>query len=446
MRGFSSSIHHPIIRTPDTRLVRVVDPTLPAVQHLVGKQAVDVLRLPVEAAGGRIEDVRPVHVQFRPGSDVIVRYSAQISWDGQPSVRETLVASSTAWGVHPGTVVITADTSDGPIEVGVWRWPFDPALRGLGAVVSAESVGSLLDLDPRHLVVDIVAYRPTERAVIRVSSTVVDGHGDPSEHVHAYIKVVEPSTVRSIADRHGCLLAAGVAVPAVNTIDEANGLLVLEPLRGPTLRQLVKGAPGAWPTTDEFDRLADSFAAADLAGGSVPSKLTDGALHAHMLASVLSLPAQRSRLEALATIFEQTPIPPADSIIHGDLHEAQLIIVDGMIRGVLDIDDAGPGAAIDDRANLIARLLYRTVVADMDTTTIVTYADMVRSESTRRFDAHQLDVHIAACLIGLATGPFRLQAPGWERNVTDLVECAEHLTMRELSDSTHRGLTQPWAT
>lgn len=410
----------------------LADPALSAVQHLVGPDAIDVLRLPVEAVGGNIHEARPVHVQFRPGSDVIVRYSASVSWQGNPPVRETLVASSTVRGIHEGAVVVTAETASGPIEVGVWRWPFDPILTGLGSAVSPSAAGKLLGLDPSHLSVHVVAYRPTERAVIKVASTADDS-------VHAYIKVVAPNTAGAIVERHDALLAAGVPVPPVTFADEPRGLLVLAPLPGPTLRQLIKGTPGRWPSSDELDRLADRFTAAELHMTPVAAKLADGALHARMLAVVLA--TQRDRLEALAQRFESAIRPEAHTTIHGDLHEAQLLVVDGCVSGVLDIDDAGPGAAVDDRANLLARLLFRALTGAANPAPIVAYAEALRSASTRRFGTSRLDVHTAACLVGLATGPFRVQSTGWPQAVERLVDHAHQLSMRKVSATPHRTLT-----
>ncbi len=405
-----------------------MDRALPAVQHLVGTTSIDVLRPPVEAAGGVIESVRPVHVQYRPGSDVIVRYSAQISWGGRPAKHDTLVAASAIDGPLPGTLTVTADTPDGPLDIGVWRWPFDPVLTGLGTAVTPVGVASVLDVDHRDIRLDVVAYRPTERAVVCVT----DVAGD----VSSYLKIVPPSEAAAIARRHEALVAAGVPAPRVIASDDTLGVLVLEPIVGPTLRELIKSGDDGWVEPDEFDRLADRFAGAQLGGPALPSRLDDGILHARMLGTVL--PKLRGRLDELADRFEAAFVPAADSTIHGDLHEAQLIVRDSAIVGVLDIDDAGPGAAIDDRANVIARLLFRTTLDRTGRPELLHYADRIRSASLTRFDPAQLDLHTSAALVGLATGPFRVQGPNWRAEVTALVERA---SMRELSASAHRTLT-----
>ena len=400
--------------------MQLVDRALPAVQHLVGERSIDVLRPPVEAAGGVIESVRPVHVQYRPGSDVVVRYSAEISWGGRPAKRDTLVAASAIDGPLPGTVTVTADTSDGPLDIGVWRWPFDPVLTGLGTAVTPVGVADVLDVDHHDIRLDVVSYRPTERAVVRVTS----GAGEAL----SYLKVVAPGGTASIASRHDALVAAGVPAPRVTASDDLMGVLVLEPLVGPTLRELIKSGDDGWVNPEEFDRLADRFGQARLDGAPLPSRLTDGALHARMLGTVV--PKLRGRLDELIARFDDAVVPPPDSTIHGDLHEAQLVVRDATIVGVLDIDDAGPGAAIDDRANLIARLLFRSALDTNGRPELAEYADRIRSASRARFDPARLDLHTSAALVGLATGPFRVQGHNWRAEVTTLIERA---SMRELS-------------
>jgi hypothetical protein len=436
MRELSSTTHLGVIARVEHGGVQLDDRALPAARHLVGPGACDVLRVPVEAAGGRLLSARPVQVQYRPGSDVVVRYSAQVSWNGDIARRETLAASSTIHGSHAGTIGVTATTPDGPVDVGVWRWPFDPVLVGLPHVVAPSSVAALLHsthgpLDTQAVRLEVVAYRPTDRAVLRVD---VDGRGTV-----AYLKLVDPDAASAIVERHRTLLAAGVPVPRIDGLDETLGMIVLAPLVGPTLRELIKTDVGGWPGGSEYDRLADSFASTPLTGAPNVSRLTDGVLHARMLATVM--PATAVRLEELAERFERRSAPSADTVIHGDLHEAQVIVDQGSIVGVLDIDDAGPGLAIDDRANVLARLAYRATTDPARRAVIKTYADRLRHDSHARFDAATLDLHTAAALAGLATGPFRLQSPEWRDTVVSLLDVVDELSMRELSATAHRHLT-----
>lgn len=422
MRTFSSAPHPALTHARDDRSVRLVDPALPAAQYLVGAQAVDVLRLPIEATGGVIESVRPVQVQYRPGSDVVVRYSARVAWHGEPAKRETLVAASAVHGTHQGSVLITADTGFGPVEVGVWRWPFDPVLVGLADVVSPTSAAELLDIEPAGLTVEIVAYRPTDRAVVRVAR---------GGAAIAYIKVVPPHRAWDITHRHDALLAAGVPAARVIAGDHDRGLIGLEALVGPTLRELIKDDEPGWPDPVEFARLSDAMAPARVTGAGPASRLTDGPLHANMLAAVM--PESAPLLDELAARFESYPAPSVDGTVHGDLHEGQIIVRDRRIVGVLDVDDIGPGASIDDCANLIARLRFRAATSADRAAKLDDYASALQVAGRERHDAQRLDVHIAAALVGLATGPFRIQADGWRDTVALLLEHAAELSMRELS-------------
>jgi hypothetical protein len=423
----------------DDAPMKLDDRALPAARHLVGPGAIDVLRLPIEASGGSITSARPVHVQYRPGSDVVVRYSAWVSWNGAAPRRETLAACSAINGIPPGTVAVTAATTSGPLDVGVWRWPFDPVLTGLDRVVTPNGVADALrpthgPLDPHGLRLDVVAYRPTERTVIRV---------DDSDGAIAFLKIVSPSSVASIVDRHAALLTAGVPVPCVDRADGDAGLLVLEPLRGPTYRELIKSDADGWPCADEFDRLAEAFAATRLDAEPLASRLSDGALHAHMLAGVM--PDAAEPLARLARRFETAEEEPVTATIHGDLHDGQIIVRDARIVGVLDIDDAGPGRPIDDRANLIARLLYREHTTGSTNPRLSEHIETLRRASGATYDPVLLDVRTAAALVGLATGPFRLQSPGWRDTIRTLVAVAESLCMRELSAGAHRPLTETCA-
>jgi aminoglycoside phosphotransferase (APT) family kinase protein len=48
--------------------------------------------------------------------------------------------------------------------------------------------------------------------------------------------------------------------------------------------------------------------------------------------------------------------------VHGDLHDAQVLLTDGAITGLLDVDGAGPGLMAEDAGNLVAHL---EVLADL---------------------------------------------------------------------------------
>jgi hypothetical protein len=95
----------------------------------------------------------------------------------------------------------------------------------------------------------------------------------------------------------------------------------------------------------------------------------------------------------------------------------------GRITGLLDIDTTGSGFRVDDLANFCAHL---SVLAQMTD----------RPRQVRRFGAgllsHAEILHprpvlrrrIAAAVLGLATGPFRVLEANWEANTARRLDLA----------------------
>lgn len=391
------------------------DPLLPAAAHLTGCRAFDVLRPVVAASGGELLRSRASHVHYRPRSDLVVRYRCDIR-RGERTTVDTLLAATTPSGPFAGTVPVEADTADGThLSVGVWQWPFDPVLVDLASMVTprraAEQLGGLVGPTPD---LEVVVYRPTERAVVRAVG---------ADRV-IYVKVVPPSTTDGLVARHVALGEAGLPVPSILAVGD--GWLAMQSLVGTTLRDRLKHGTAALPPPERYRELLGAIATVDLADAPpARSRLDDAPHHAAILATVV--PDERDRLDE---IVEQLSSAPASacrpSVVHGDLHEAQLVVDDDAITGLLDIDDAGPGDILDDIGSLLAHLRFRAMTSG--DARIVAYADRIRDVIAGDHDSSEVDRHVAAVLVGLATGPFRIQQPDWEsttRQVLDLVD--QHL-------------------
>ena len=109
--------------------------------------------------------------------------------------------------------------------------------------------------------------------------------------------------------------------------------------------------------------------------------------------------------------------------VHGDLHEGQLVVDDNAVIGLLDVDDVGNGDPLDDVATMIGHLRFRAATgADPS---LEYYADDIRSAVATGHDPGDVDLHIAAVLVGLATGPFRIQQPDWEATTVRLLGLVE---------------------
>lgn len=76
----------------------------------------------------------------------------------------------------------------------------------------------------------VVAYRPTQRAVVRA----VD------DDTVFYLKAVRPKDVAGLVDWHRRMFEAGVPVPEVLNHDAERGLIAVAALRGLTIRERMK--------------------------------------------------------------------------------------------------------------------------------------------------------------------------------------------------------------
>ena len=404
-------------------MVDIEDPALPAVAYLVGPGAQDILGVAVSAAGGTLRHARVSQVQYRPGHELVVHYRCDIDWQEGRDERDLLLAATTHGGALPGTLPVVGETDEGTLEVSVWRYPFDPIIEGLPIAVTAEKVASVVAPElSGPVTVEVVAYRATERAVVRVR----DGDG-----ATVYVKAVRPQAVPALLERHAQLLAAELPVASILRADLDAGLVVLAELPGTTLRERIKRDLPGWPAPKELLALTSRLRRVPATGlPAVSGRVRDALSHARMLETVV--PELRARLQRLEAAFEAA-LPAVDArsgvVIHGDLHEGQLVIdEDGRISGLLDIDDLGVGDPLDDLATLVAHTRFRALVAGAAGGRIRAYSERLRSAFAKTVDASHLDIAVSAVLVGLATGVFRIQRSGWPATIALVIDDAESLT------------------
>jgi hypothetical protein len=399
--------------------VQLHDAALPAARHLLGGRARELLAVAVGAGGGRLRRFTSEQALYRPGHDLVVRYDALVDWgDGRP-VGVTLVASTALDGAPPGTMVLQAEDLDGGLEVAVWRYPFDPDLTGLADAVipsrAAELVGDFVGDLPT---LEVRTFRPRRRAVVEAIG--------PAGRV--FLKVVPPAEVARLVAAHEALAGAGLPVPQVLRAEPDRGLVALSAIEGGTLRQALAERSNGIPA-EHVTALLDGLRATRWvdAPPAEPGTLVHAAGHGLMLQQVL--PSERDRVQRLLDELEGagqgTEEPRA--VVHGDLHEAQVLVRDdGSISGLIDLDDAGYGHPADDAANLVAHLLSfglgRTAPVRRRIEAVVGAVLRRAAEHTEPVD---LDRRVAAGLIAMATGPFRAHQPGWRQATSARLALAE---------------------
>jgi aminoglycoside phosphotransferase len=377
---------------------------------LLGAEAPELLAVALEGYRSRLRAVRVVTVGVQPSGSTVVQYAADVERADGSRTRETL-AATTGDRIPEGAAVLAGHG----VRVGVWRWPQDPALPALATATDPVRLSAALrDAGlPRDGITRIRtrAYRPGRRAVLEVEG------GGP----RLYVKVVRPRAVGALRDRHD-LLASHVPVPRALAAT-SDGMLVLDECPGGSLRShLSRDLPV--PSPADLDELL----------GELPSALLDlprrrshlervPHFAAVLTATAVTGEAERSRLDTLATRLAQAdPGTHPDVAVHGDFYDGQLLCDEQRITGLVDVDTAGPGHRIDEWATLLAHL---SVLALHGTAAARHYGARVLAHAEERFARPELRPRVAAAVLGLATGPFRVQQAGWALHTQARLELAE---------------------
>lgn len=372
----------------------------PSLRLLLGEPAVDLWTAALAPSGASLRALRATSVSLRADGSATVQYAAQLLDAAGRPLRDTL-AATTGSRVPAGAAVL----SDGAgTDVGLWRWPHDPALPALARATSAAAVRSwlpALGVPAGGAVLRLRAYRPGRRAVVEVQA--------PAGRW--FVKVVRPAEVEGLVARHRLL--AGLPVPQVLAAAE-DGVLVLAERPGTPVRAVLddpRARPSAAVLTDLLDRLPAALAGLPRVRGP----LERAAGHAAVLGLVV--PHLRPRLAALTdALAAADPGDPPLVPVHGDLYEAQLLLEGGRVSGLLDVDGAGAGHRVDDLANLLGHLA-------------VLGAHGYRHELAAALPwlPAQLAPRVAAVVLGLATGPFRVQGRAWPQATEARLALAEDL-------------------
>jgi phosphotransferase family enzyme len=413
MRSLSSTPHPPGIprHQPGSVTLAPSHPSWPApLSLLLGAEAPELLAVALEGYRSRLRAVRVVTVGVQPSGSTVVQYATDVERADGHRTRETL-AATTGDRIPEGAAVLAGHG----VQVGVWRWPQDPALPALATATDPVRLSAALRAAglPRDGVTRIRmrAYRPGRRAVLEVEG------GGP----RLYVKVVRPRALAALRARHD-LLAAHVPVPRPLAAT-ADGMLVLGECPGVSLRShLSRDLPV--PPPADLDELLDALPPALL---RLPRRRTHLERVPHftavLAATAVTGEAERARLDALASSLAQVdPGTHPDVAVHGDFYDGQLLCSDQRITGLVDLDTAGPGHRIDEWATLLAHL---SVLALHGTAAARRYGARVLAHAGERFAGSQLRPRVAAAVLGLATGPFRVQQTGWGQHTQARLQLAE---------------------
>lgn len=355
----------------------------------------------VMAADPSIKDLTVRQLRYRPHRSLMVTWALRRAVHVPEGTRITALFTER---VCDGVTEI-AERSDGR-RVYTFGPDRDPGLPGLAGALDRHRLAELLVVAgvPQRTPVTslrIRAYRPMRRAVLEITA------GDN----RLFVKVVRPERSERLRRAHTDLGAAGVPVPPVLAAT-GDGTVVLGAIRGRSLRSVL-GSGGAVPPPPQIIEVLDGL----------PAKVTG--LHTSVR------PSRRVRehaewLAAVDTRFEYAieladRITAADAVsaddpvvaVHGDVHAKNIFVEARGISGLVDLDGVGRGRRVDEYATFLGHLSVLDLHSP-DRRAARLGADWMRHlDRATAIDRTGLRINVAAVILGLATGCYRVQEPSW---------------------------------
>lgn len=329
-------------------------------------------------------------VHHRPGAGVSVGYTATVATSHgalplylvastahltRPHAAGLVTLDGPALGLRPGH----PDLPSHPVHV--WKHPQDPELPALRPACTPSRMAAILG---GEVDIDMVTYRPTRRAVLRLTHHLLaDGElGSPESSAtglgeggevsggepapaelprteRLYAKVLRPSQTPPFLTRQRLLADAGIPVPGLRHAEE-DGLVILEEARGKALSHLLSRGMSEEDAAQVFGNLTALLYAIPEEILELPARpaWSDHVLH-YGHAAATALPERRREALAVAhgvdEIMAATEPGPLVST-HGDFYEANVLMTGLEISSVLDLDSLGPGRRVDDLACLLGHI------------------------------------------------------------------------------------------
>ncbi|ADH93109.1 aminoglycoside phosphotransferase family protein [Arcanobacterium haemolyticum] len=391
---------------------------------LTGSDAAHMLSVALAHRGVvRSWNVHAIH--HRPGAGVSVGYSVVLDAargsGGAVARRETYVVASSGridedrLAEVDGRTVTWRD-----VRVHVWEHPFDPQLPALELACDPVLLGEWLGFD---VDVELVAYRPTRRAVVKIF--------DDSGAVR-FGKVMLPEHVDGVATRLRMLERAGTPAPRIERRDD-RGCVVTNALDGiPLSKVYASVVPGnleqARGVLDSLAGVLDSLPLVAIGLPARPAWVERCEHYAEAAASVLPEEADRARglagrIRAALERADLGPIVPT----HGDFYEANVFVDPGTgrVSGVLDVDSLGPGHRVHDWACLLGHMSVLPGLAPKT----YEHVDLLLADWTgcvaRWVDPMALGASAAGVVLSLVAGARRSRKKNWQAEALFRLEVAE---------------------
>lgn len=375
------------------------DLAVPALGILLGAEAGDVLNAGIEGSGAQVVDFRATSVRYRPEKSVTVQYRATLRDSAGKTSRPTMVASSGLPIPDGRTTLLRSED----LDVAVWKFPYDPFLPGLPTSTDQERAAELvtrLGAPTDSVRIRTRAYRAGRRAVIEAA-------GDSGT---VYMKVLRPNKAAALQARH-VDLAPHLPIPRSLGWSRDLGVVAMQALGGTTLRSSLEAGILELPSPRSIVSLLDQFPAPKPDATIVRAAHQRTREHARLLSTIL--PSATDLLDRIVTGVGEVTNEGQSVAVHGDFHSSQILIDGGRVVGLVDVDTAGAGERSDDLAAMLGQLATLGITAE-NRSPFRAYNTLCLAEFEREVDGSALRRRVAAAILGLATGPFRVQLADWQ--------------------------------
>ena len=328
--------------------------------------------------------------------------------------RVAIVSYEVEWQADeyiPSELFVARIERDKPMVL--FRYTDDAHLPGLREAAYPETALKLVNrhvlaIPARRARVELVRYRPANRAVLRYSVG----------RVKLYARVMRPSVVEPLLTAHHLLSQSRFVVPRLAGCWAEGGVVWMSEIPGKNLRRYIRQGkmPDPSPLLDGLESL---WNAPDVTHGSNPFNLSgtyQSARRSFMHNVRDNGAAQRSLYEATRSLdpFIQSWRP--SSIAHNDFYDDQLLVLrDGRIA-LVDFEEAGPGDPMLDAGNFLAHLRWSSRFGRKgEAPASGAYYHLFRHAALERFRWSDRDLALreAVCLFRICTNAVRHPKQDW---------------------------------
>ncbi len=300
---------------------------------------------------------------------------------------------------------------DKPVEL--FRYPEDNSLPGLTEAASPETALRLLNkyvlsIRARRAGVELIRYRPANRAVLRHSVG----------RVRFYARVMRPNAIAPLLGAQKLIGQSGFIVPRLAGYWADGGVVWLSEIPGGNLRQRLRRGKTPDPSL-LLDGLETLWNAPEQTHGSRPFNLSA----AYRRARRIFRHNVRDDGDALRHLNDAAKsLDPfvrswrPSCIAHNDFYDDQMLVLrDGRIA-LVDFEEAGPGDPMLDVGNFLAHLLWASRLGrKRKNDASGAYHRVFRDAALDRFRWSERDLALreAVCLFRICTNAIRHPQPDW---------------------------------